>query len=68
MEWIKTSERLPKFGVPCLVYCKIYGRFIATYEHIGGNWGNWHDGKDLGILPPIYWMYLPDSPKTDIYE
>ncbi len=64
MEWIKTEDHLPPFGEHVLVWCKIYGRYIASYQRISDtNWGNWHDGKDLGVLPPVCWMPLPEAPK-----
>lgn len=64
--WVKCSEELPEFDVPVLVSCKIYGRWIYTYQFIGEiggqKYGNWHDGKQLGVLPPTHWMPLPPSP------
>ena len=68
MNWIETEKRKPEFDTPVLVYCRIYGRFIATYEQIGGTesvWGNWRYNDKLGILPPTHWMPLPDSPSPD---
>jgi hypothetical protein len=65
MDWIKTEDKKPELNEPVLVWCRIYGRFIATYEDIGAgkNWGNWRDSNgNLGILPPIYWMPLPEPP------
>ena len=35
IRWVAVSERLPEFGETVLVYCKIYGLFLATYEFIG---------------------------------
>ena len=35
MEWIKTEDKLPEFGELVLVYCRIYGIFLASYELIG---------------------------------
>ena len=62
-KWITvTPETIPELNEPVLVRCKIYGRFIATYEDIGAgkNWGNWRDSNgNLGILPPTHWMPLP---------
>lgn len=66
MEWIATEDRLPEFDTNVLVFCRIYGRFTASYvfigEAFGEKWGNWHDGKQLGILPPTHWMPLPEPP------
>ena len=67
MHWVATSEQLPEFGVTVLVYCKIYGKFLATYEYIGEfageKYGNWRDfNGNLGILPPVYWMEIPKPP------
>ncbi len=65
MKWIKTNDRLPEFNFPVLVYCRIYGRFIATYEKLDPdfNFGNWRRNNELGILPPLFWMYLPEPPQ-----
>jgi hypothetical protein len=61
--WILTKERNPHFGEPVFVWCRIYGRYIGTYEQIEDtSFGNWNDGKQSGVLPPIYWMPLPDPP------
>jgi|SRR5690606_9953216 len=65
--WVAVSERLPEFGETVLVYCKIYGRFLATYEFIGEfqgeKYGNWRDfNGNLGILPPVYWLQIPEPP------
>lgn len=61
--WIPVSERLPEFDTWVLCYCKIYGFYIGSYQRILDTChGNWNDGKDLGVLPPIYWQPLPQSP------
>jgi len=64
MEWIPTKERLPPFGVQVLCYCRVYGRYIGSYERLDENYaaGNWQDGERLGDLLPTYWMYLPPAP------
>ena len=67
MHWVATSEQLPEFGKTVLVYCKIYGNFLATYEYIGDyggeKYGNWRDfNGNLGILPPVYWTEIPKPP------
>ena len=67
ISWVAVSERLPEFGETVLVYCKIYGRFLATYEFIGEfqgeKYGNWRDfNGNLGILPPVYWLRIPEPP------
>lgn len=64
-QWILEKENKPDFGIPVLGWNDIYGRWIYTYEQIGGKdsvWGNWHDGKQLGVLPPTHWCYLPQPP------
>ena len=64
-EWVKTKDKLPDFSTPVLGWNDIYERWIYTYEQIGGKdsvWGNWHDGKQLGVLPPTHWCYLPQPP------
>ena len=64
MSWIKTEQRKPKFGVTVLVYCRIWGRYMATYEQLEDTgWGNWRDfNGNLGVLPPVYWMEIPEVP------
>ncbi len=67
ISWVAVSERLPEFGETVLVYCKIYGRFLATYEYIGDfqgeKYGNWRDfNGNTGILPPVYWLKIPEPP------
>ncbi len=67
--WIKTSSKLPEFDTPVLVFCKIYGRYIGSYNFIGEAFGekhgNWHDGKQLGVLPPTHWQPLPERPPME---
>ena len=71
-EWIPVEVRLPEFGESVLVFCRIYGRFIASYEFIGEfqneKYGNWSDGKNIGILPPTHWMLLPLPPLPQPYN
>lgn len=66
-KWISIKDEKPVFGEHVLVFCSIYGRYIASYEFIGEfngeGFGNWHDGKRLGVLPPTHWQPLPDPPK-----
>ena len=67
MEWIKTELKKPNFDETVLVWCSIYGIFLATYEYIGEfdgeKYGNWRDlNGNLGILPPVYWLNLPAPP------
>jgi hypothetical protein len=67
IRWVAVSERLPEFGETVLVYCKIYGRFLATYEFVGEfqgeKYGNWRDfNGNIGILPPVYWLQIPEPP------
>lgn len=61
-KWISVDEFKPAFGMRVLVFCRIYGSYIASFEHIGHGHGNWHDGKQLGVLPPTHWMLLANDP------
>jgi len=64
--WISVEERLPEFVEPVFVWCRIYGRYIGTYQQIDGTrFGNWSDGKELGVLPPLFWQPLPTPPKIN---
>lgn len=70
--WVKCSDRMPEFDTPVLVFCKIYGRSIYTYvfigEFLGDKFGNWHDGKSLGVFPPTHWMPLPQKPNDTLQK
>ena len=62
-KWVDVKTRLPGFNIQVLVFCKIYGRFLASYDRIDDtNWGNWRYNDELGILPPTHWMPLPEAP------
>ncbi len=62
-EWIKVEDRLPDFDDPVFVYCKIWGRYIATYtEILDTGWGEWRDFNNKPCLPPTHWMPLPKPP------
>ena len=63
MSWKEEKKHKPKFGEVVLVYCRIYGRFLASYEQLDDSvFGNWSEGGKLGILPPLYWMAIPKVP------
>lgn len=66
-EWVSVEDRLPEFNKPVLAFCRVYGRYIGWYEFIGEAFGekhgNWNDGKNLGVLPPLFWMPLPEPPQ-----
>jgi hypothetical protein len=61
-KWISVKDEPPPLDTWVLVWCRIYGTYIGCNERIYGNWGNWNDGKTLGVLPPLFWMPLPESP------
>jgi len=65
-QWIPvTPDTMPEFDTWVLCYCRIYGFYIGCHQRIlDTNYGNWNDGKDLGILPPIFWMLLPEKPNN----
>lgn len=62
--WIPvTPETMPPFDQHVIVFCRIWGRFTATYIRISDTeCGTWHDGNQSGILPPTHWMPLPAPP------
>lgn len=64
MEWISVKDKFPPFGDWVLVYCRIYGRYIGSYQRIDPeyNFGVWNDGNNSGVLPPTHWMPLPEPP------
>jgi len=68
MKWIRVGERVPDFDVPVLVFCRIYGFYIATFKRIAPDCdiGNWHDGESLGVLPPTHWAYCRSRRKTKL--
>lgn len=59
-QWTITSKKEPEFGTYVWCYCPIYGRYIGKFINIGevdGKlYGNWHNGNELGCLPPLLWM------------
>ena len=61
-DWISVEDRLPEYSKPVLVYCKIYGRYVTTYEN-HGEYSEFLDWKGRGgALPPTHWMPLPEPP------
>lgn len=63
MKWIDVKEIKPPFETSVLVYCEIYGMYIGYYRRIlDTSHGQWDDGKNIGVLPPLFWMYLPTKP------
>lgn len=65
--WIETKNKLPEFNKWVLCYCRIYGYYIGSYKQIDDtNWGNWHDGKELGVLPPVLWQYMEEIPMNHL--
>lgn len=65
-QWISVKDRLPEFNEPVLVFCRIYGRYLATYKRIDEDyeWGEWRDFNNKVCLPPTHWMSLPNPPKV----
>ena len=68
MNWIKVKDRLPEMEIVVLVYCPLWGMYIAHYEKIdpdynAGHWIDFYGNK--GILPPTHWMPLPEPPITE---
>lgn len=67
--WVLTSKQEPIFNEYVWCYCSIYGRYIGKFINIGeleGKlYGNWHNGTELGCLPPIAWMPIekPNLPE-----
>lgn len=62
-EWVKVEAKKPEFGQWVVCHCRIYGYYIGCYERIlDSNWGQWNDGKQSGVLPPVFWQPLPTPP------
>lgn len=60
--WVKETDKKPQFDKTVVCWCQIYGLYLGRYIHIGFGYGNWNNGRDTGVLPPIYWMELPEPP------
>ena len=64
MEWISVKDRLPSRDTTVLCFCRIYGRYVGSYQGIDvTDFGQWCNQSDCGILPPTHWMPLPEPPK-----
>lgn len=63
--WIDERKQKPPFETWVLCYCRIYGFYIGCYQQIlDTGWGNWNDGKELGVLPPTHLQPLPSTPNS----
>jgi len=63
MNWISVKDRLPEFDVSVLVFCPVWGRYLAYYNQIDGDFGQWCNwDMKCGLLPPTHWMPLPEPP------
>lgn len=66
MIWISVKERLPKNGVPVLVYgVRGYGIAFHTDKSFPtrGEWMGFYDLCNCGKV--THWMPLPELPKED---
>ena len=64
MKWISVKKELPDFDKTVLVYCHLWGRYLATYNRLGDtNYGEWKDFNNESVIPPSYWSELLDPPK-----
>jgi len=68
MKWIKTEVQTPRCYpsldfVHVIVWCRIYGTYMATYSRIDDTgFYEWKDWNGIIVLPPVYWMEMPESP------
>lgn len=60
-KWIHCSERLPKVGIPVLIYDKHHKSFFVAKldeDYFGFSSNMWHHPADVP-----FWMPLPEPPK-----
>lgn len=64
MEWIDVKSVKPKFEEGVLVWCPLWGIYLAIYSQISdSNYGEWRDWNNISVIPPKTWMPLPQPPK-----
>lgn len=63
MEWIKTSERMPKHNTPVLAYSPAISdgsMDVSVFD--SGTWWTPHGGYGSDMI--THWMELPPPPET----
>lgn len=65
-KWVSVNDVHPEYDVHVIVYCRIYGRYLASWRRIDPdyNWGEWRDFNNNVCLHPTHWQPLPSPPKT----
>ena len=66
MEWIKCSDKMPKYGELILAYCEdgLVTSLRLNKKNKYWNTDKWENGEELFRLNYVtHWMPLPDKPK-----
>lgn len=64
--WIPCNERLPKVGIPVLIYDKHHKAFFVAKldeDYFGFSSNMWHHPADVP-----FWMPLPEPPESEVQD
>lgn len=65
MNWIKCSDRLPRYNKEVLIYHEITSGWVIDIAYFSaGQWISTVDG--WSAWQPTHWMELPDAPNMEV--